>query len=84
MAAVVLFLVLFQAAAFHKEDLMKIAGFGKTQGIIAGASDEKVNGITDVKSEADYYLSNSADAMKEPVSLSKLMVRTVLERNNSQ
>lgn len=84
MVTVLLFLLLFQAAAFYKEDLMKIAGFSRNQGIVAGASDEKINGITDVRSEADYYLSNSADAMKESVSFSRLMVKTALERNSNQ
>jgi hypothetical protein len=84
MAAVVLCLVLFQVAAFHKDDLMKKAGFKQNQGIVAGASDEKINSIKNVKSEADYYLSSSTDAMKESVSISKLMMRTALERNNNQ
>jgi hypothetical protein len=84
LAVVLLFFLLFQVAVFHKEDLMKIAGFNQAQGIIAGASDEKGNGITDVKSETDYYLSSSADAMKESVSFSRLMVRTALERNNGR
>jgi hypothetical protein len=84
MAAVLLFSLLFQAAVFFKGDLARLAGFNQTQGIVAGASDEKGNGITNVKSEADYYLSSSADAMKESVSFSRLMVRTALERNNGQ
>ncbi|MDP1845700.1 MAG: hypothetical protein Q8L09_03020 [Candidatus Moranbacteria bacterium] len=84
MVTVLLFLLLFQAAAFFKEDLMKIAGFSRNQGIVAGASDEKINSIADVRSEADYYLSNSADAMKESVSFSRLMVKTALERNSDQ
>jgi len=84
LAAVLLFVLLFQAAVFFKGDLAKLAGLNQAQGIVAGASDEKGNGITNVKSEADYYLSSSADAMKESVSFSRLMVRTALERNNSQ
>ncbi|MCX6767100.1 MAG: hypothetical protein NT170_05010, partial [Candidatus Moranbacteria bacterium] len=84
LAAVLLFFLLFQAAVFFKGDLARLAGFNQTQGTVAGASDEKGNGITNVKSEADYYLSSSADAMKESVSFSRLMVRTALERNNGQ
>ncbi len=84
LAAVLVFFLLFQAAVFFKGDLARFAGLDQAQGIVAGASDEKGSGITNVKSEADYYLSSSADAMKESVSFSRLMVRTALERNNGQ
>jgi hypothetical protein len=84
LTAVLLFFLLFQTAFFFKGDLAKLVGFDQNQGIVAGASDEKGNGVTDVKSEADYYLSNSADTMKESVSFSKLMISTALERNAGQ
>ena len=84
MAAVLLFFLLFQAAVFFKGDLARLAGFNQAQGTVAGANDEKGSGITNVKSKADYYLSSSADAMKESVSFSRLMVITALERNNGQ
>jgi hypothetical protein len=83
-AAVLLFFLLFQAAVSHKEDLMKMAGFGRNQGTVAGASDEKENGIADVRLKTDSYLSNSSNAVKESVSFSKLMINAALERKNSQ
>lgn len=84
LAAVLLFFMLFQAAILHKEDLMRIAGFSQASGIVAGASNERGNGVTDIKSEADYYLSSSADAMKESISFSRLMIRIALEKSNNR
>lgn len=77
-AAVLLLGLVFQAGLVFKDDLKRIARF--ESGIVAGASDSKA-GLSSVKNSSLGYLSDQKDRIRENISLSRVLVRTAVEKS---
>lgn len=54
------------------------------KGKVAGASDERNGGFKDIQSTGDFYLTSAGDKIKESVSVSRIIMESVKEKNNAE
>ena len=81
MSAVLLLVLLVQIGWVYKNELKNMIGFGS--GIVAGAEDSKM-GLDVVRNSSIGYLGNQGDEVKENISLSRVLIKAAMEKENSQ
>lgn len=80
-AAVLLLVLIFQFGLVFKNDIKRIAGI--ETGVVAGDEDSKV-GLSAVKDSSLGYLANQEGKVRENISLSRVLVRAAVERENAE
>lgn len=77
MSVVLLLVLLIQFGWVYKNELKGIIGIGS--GIVAGAQDRKDN-LDVVRNSSASYLGNQGEKVRENISLSRVLIRAVMER----
>ena len=81
MSVVLLLVLIIQVGWVYKNELKGIIGIGS--GIVAGAQDSKIN-LSVIKNSSAGYLENQGDKVKENISLSRVLIRAVMEKEGNQ